>query len=61
MILGKLYNEQKQVHGGQLPKGIAQNDLSLSTAKKISKEQKVSEAGFISAGSIPHITNFEYK
>jgi N6-adenosine-specific RNA methylase IME4/ParB-like chromosome segregation protein Spo0J len=52
MILGKLYNEQKQVHGGQLPKGIAQNDLSLSTAKKISKEQKVSEATVKRAGKL---------
>lgn len=53
MILGKLYNAQKQDHGGDR-KSIAQNEplipLISSTAKNISEEQKVSEATVKRAG-----------
>ena len=33
-----MYEMRKQGHGGQLPKGIPQNEGSLSTAEIVAKE-----------------------
>lgn len=43
IVRGRTYNRLKQTHGGQLPKGLCQNGISLSTAEKVSKEFGVSE------------------
>ena len=42
-LRGKWYNQDKQAHGGQMPKGIGQNDQSLFTAERIAKETGVTD------------------
>jgi len=37
-LRGRMYEMRKQGHGGQLPKGIPQNEGSLSTAEIVAKE-----------------------
>ena len=48
-LIGQRYNNQKQRHGGQLPKGSYQNDNSLKTAEKIADEYNIGEATVIRA------------
>jgi len=38
---------RKKGHGGQLPKGIYQNDTSLSTAEIVAKETTDAAAGML--------------
>lgn len=53
LALGRRYNRTKQLHGGQLPKGIDQNDPSLpSTAAKLATQHGVSEATVKRAGKL---------
>jgi hypothetical protein len=49
-IRGRLYNRQKQKHGGQLPKGKSQIDTSLDTASAIANTHGVSRATVIRDG-----------
>jgi len=44
MLRGRMYEMRKKEHGGQLPKGIPQNEGSLSTAEIVAKETGVSRA-----------------
>jgi hypothetical protein len=41
-LIGKQYELEKQEHGGQIPKGMGQNEPSLSTAAKIAEQHHVS-------------------
>jgi ParB-like chromosome segregation protein Spo0J len=53
LALGRRYNRTKQLHGGQTPKGIGQNDPSLpSTAAKLATQHGVSEATVKRAGKL---------
>lgn len=52
LCLGRAYNRRKQKLGGQLPKGVGQNDPPLSTAEKLAEEHGVSEKTVKRAGQI---------
>lgn len=43
VLRGRIYNRRKQKVGGQLPKGVDQNDPALSTAQAVAAETGVSE------------------
>ena len=42
-LIGKLYKNRKQEHGGQISKGSTQNGNSLRTAEQVAKETGVSK------------------